>query len=89
MLVNDGAAPATTIDYKILAAGSTAASTWRSQIESDTLSACDRHLETYVEYEENGTWIDIWNDLSGSTGTTWNTWLKIKRNGDGDVTFTV
>ena len=89
VLVLNGAAPSTTLDYEIKAAGSTASSSWRSKVKSTSLSDCDRHLDTYVEYEENGTWIDIWNDLGGSTSGSWKTWLSITRNGAGDVSLKV
>mgnify|MGYP001626744031 CR=1 FL=1 len=89
VLILNGAAPATTLNYVIKAAGSTSGSTWRSKIKSTSITNCDTHLDTYVEYEENGTWIDIWNDLGGSTSGTWKTWLSISRNGAGDVTLTV
>jgi len=72
-----------------LAAGSTPSQTWQSAITSNSLTRCNALLDTYVEYEENGTWIDIWNDITGTSPATWKTWLTITRNGNGDVTLTV
>ena len=69
----------TTMAYEIASSGSTASSTWSSQVKPSK-SRCLTDMIGYVEMEIAGSWVIIWDNVNASATSDKPSWLTISQD---------